>query len=923
VAESLEREDDRLVVEHAEGAEEGLTRLEEEVDCIVSEYNMSGLDGIEFLEAVRDRRPDVPFILYTGKGSEAVASDAISAGVTDYLQKEAGINQYAVLANRITTAVERYRVRPERKRREERQRPRWDALFDLMTDGAVIAGDIETALERITETAADVLGVGRVTVWLFDDAGDRLRCIDNYDRRAGRHERGTEFAADCYPAYFEALESSRSVTTADPVTDPRTAGLESYLEANGVQSVLDATIRTEGDVVGVIRHEHLDGRREWTADEIEFACDVTELVHRVLRNRERAERRRELERSRARFRALTENTAHAVVTIDDESVVRYANDAVEELFGHEPAELIGESLRTIMPERYHEDYMAGMSRYLGTGSRNSDRDWVELTGKHRDGSEFPVAISFGEAVVDGDLRFTAVIRDIRERKAHSRELEAARRRFDAVFNNPIAFMGLLDPDGTVIDVNEAALEFVDREPDDVRGEPFWDTPWWDHSEELQARLRRWIDRAADGELVRYESDHYASDGEHAAIDGVLHPIREDDGAVVSLLAAGRDISERKERERAINALHDATRELIGAGSPEVIAELIAASASELLGLAHTGIHLYDEETERLEAVAWTDTVDETIGEPPALDCESLAWEAFDAGETRVYDDFEAVGDVHNPDTPLRSELIVPLGRHGVVIAAAEERGAFDRNDRRLGELLAGNATAALDRLTREERLRARERELERKNDRLEELASVLSHDLRNPLNVAMGRLEIVAENRENEHLDAVESALERMQALIENLLTLASEEAPVTDREAISLSAVARESWQNVETDGASLRVAGDRTLRANESRLKQLFENLYRNALEHGTDGGPSDLDVTVGSLDDGFYLEDDGPGILPDARESVLDAGYSTSADGTGFGLSIVRQVAEAHGWELRVTEGSDGGARFEVTEVEAVSQ
>jgi signal transduction histidine kinase len=106
-------------------------------------------------------------------------------------------------------------------------------------------------------------------------------------------------------------------------------------------------------------------------------------------------------------------------------------------------------------------------------------------------------------------------------------------------------------------------------------------------------------------------------------------------------------------------------------------------------------------------------------------------------------------------------------------------------------------------------------------------------------------------------------------------------------------------------------------SIRADVSRLKQVFENLIRNATEHG---GP-DVTVTVGELDDGFYLEDDGPGIPDEERSRILETGYSTAEAGTGFGLSIVDQIVDAHGWQLRITESEAGGARFEIIDVETL--
>jgi PAS domain S-box-containing protein len=211
------------------------------------------------------------------------------------------------------------------------------------------------------------------------------------------------------------------------------------------------------------------------------------------------------------------------------------------------------------------------------------------------------------------------------------------------------------------------------------------------------------------------------------------------------------------------------------------------------------------------------------------------------------------------------------------------------------------------------------RRLERKNERLDQFAGVVSHDLRNPLNVAKGRLSIVQEEGAldadmRKHLSSVDDSLDRMNEIIRDVLTLTRDGVQVEAESctAFVLSEAVRASWQNVATAEATLHLERDRSLVADEGRICQLLENLFRNAVEHGG----SDVTLWVGGLDEGFYVEDSGEGIPPEKRDAVLENGYSSSEYGTGLGLAIVSTIVEAHGGHLAITDGRTGGARFEIT-------
>ena len=216
----------------------------------------------------------------------------------------------------------------------------------------------------------------------------------------------------------------------------------------------------------------------------------------------------------------------------------------------------------------------------------------------------------------------------------------------------------------------------------------------------------------------------------------------------------------------------------------------------------------------------------------------------------------------------------------------------------------------------------RERQLEEQNERLEEFADVVSHDLRNPLSTAEGWVAAVTDALDGEEpdvdtaqmgLDHIAHSHDRMDELIDVLLTMARQGQTVADPEPVSLETCATKAWATAETGEMTLRVDTDRTVPADPARLRQAFENLFRNANDHS-----EAATVMVTTTPEGFAVEDDGIGIDPDDREDLFAFGYSTNEEGTGIGLAVVKRIIEAHGWRITVGESDDGGACFEVTGV-----
>ena len=373
-----------------------------------------------------------------------------------------------------------------------------------------------------------------------------------------------------------------------------------------------------------------------------------------------------------------------------------------------------------------------------------------------------------------------------------------------------------------------------------------------------------------------------------------------------------------EADDRLHALHAATRELLRAGNRVGVCEVAAKQAESVLGFELNTVRLYDSETETLEPAAVSPAVEELLGErEPYERGESIQWRALDEDELLVFSDVSEIDD-EIERVGAGNLLVAPLDGRGVLTVGSGSGETVTAGDEELLAVFAANVAAALDRAERDERLRRRTAELARQNDRLDEFAGILGHDLRSPLNTAQGRVELAAERDDPEDLTAASEALERMEQMIDRLLTLARSGTPVEATDPVPVGEVATAAWGTSPTDGATLTLDTDLVVSADRERLRTLFENLFRNAVDHGPDG----VHVAVGDLTDepGFNVADDGPGLPDDAGEAVFRRGYTTDSDGTGFGLSIVAEVVDAHGWTIRLGDTAagapaDAGVRFEV--------
>ena len=853
-AEFLERQDDRFVVETASDAGEGRQRLATaDFDCVVSDYEMPGMDGIEFLTAVREEHPDLPFVLFTGKGSETIASDAISAGVTDYLQKGTGTDQYELLANRITNAVSQ--VRAERRLDEERRR--FQALFENLSQAVV---EVE---------------------W----------------------DGGTPVVEHVNPGFTEVFGYD-----ADEIVGE---SLDEYVvpedEVDGVEQ-LNRRIRAENGLYSEeVTRTTVDGTRRFLLQTATYAdgsgafavyTDITERKHHE----------REVERQNTRLRALFENFPEPTIAYtfrDGDPYVMDVNEAFTRRFELDPETATGECVDDLLvpPEDREE------ARHLNDRVLAGDLVDEEVRRRTPEGiGDFRIR---NISVPDDDcIDGYCVYADITTYKHRERELERQNDLFRK--SQAIADVGAWEYDIVADELtwSEQMYEIhgypADREvtvedaignyhPDDRSLVRDTLTDAIEHGEpyDVNARIRT---PAGGCRWVRVRGDPQTEDGARVRVRGTVQNVTEH---------RDRELELQRERDRyqslfennplivweedfseALAYLEELTSDVDDVESyllenPEEITRL--RERVEIVDVNQNAVEYYDASSKE----ALIDNVDELFGDG-TVEAMAAEWAGIADGGTRFRN--ETVSQTFSGET--HRELVD-------VFVPEESADDYSRV-----YVIGTDITEQ----------KQRERELKRQNERLDAFASVVSHDLRSPLGVATGRLELAREECDSQHLDAVADAHDRMAALVDDLLELARQGNPVGETEPVDLGSMLERCWETVATADATLRVETDRSIHADPSRLRQLFENLYRNAVEHT---GP-DVTVTVGEVDGGLSLEDDGPGIPEDKRDEVFEAGYSTADEGTGFGLSIVGEIVEAHGWEVTVTEGADGGARFEITGV-----
>ncbi len=670
----------------------------------------------------------------------------------------------------------------------------------------------------------------------------------------------------------------------------------------------------------------------------------------------------DFELEQAQFNELVESvTDYAIFVLDPDGVVQTWNEGAKQMKGYAEEEIVGEHFSTFYTEA---DRDAGRPERNLEQAAASGRIEDEDKRIRKDGSTFWANVTITALHDDeGNLwGFAKVTKDMTERHEYEELLRGQRDELDEL--NQI--------NAVIRDIDQALVTATSREQIEqavcdrlAASETYsaaWIAEYTEDYEEVTPRTWAGISdeyldaiRTADTETAKETEkgvgastlrtrtvqhvhqlyndrngepwrDASVTAGYESAITvplvyndveyGVLtvyatHESAFDERKITVLSELGETVSHaiaairRKEREQTLTSLQESTRELLNTETQQEIGDIIVKTLTDDSALADALVYCFDDTANRLEPVSSSFRAESTTQlEPITAGADSPVWTTFTESEPRMID-----SAVPTDDSNGRLTMVVPLGDYGVLSVTAAEQATFDAERQHLVKLVGATAEAALQRTDRERRL-------QNQNDRLDSFASLLAHELRNPVHIGQIYCHELPADAAPEVVSYITEAFDRIEDVIDVLLVLTQGGNATGTSEPLSLAATAREAWDEVDATEATLNVEIEQTIQVDETYIHHLFRNLFENAVEHGG----NDVTVTVGDLPDGFYVADDGVGIPAEDREAVFKQGYTTAMEqgGTGLGLAFVKELAEVYGWEYRVTESDAGGARIEFTNV-----
>ena len=738
------------------------------------------------------------------------------------------------------------------------------------------------ALRRKDERLRLALDGGRMGMCEFDESAGVAR-IDDSDASllgfpAGTSEIGIE----------ELLSRIHS--------DDRTTVMQSVAAAKG----------TGKDYTAEFRILLPDGKLRWLGSRGRWLRDPGVNAMRMVAVCYDVSERRQAQDAMRTWQQTFERSEFAIALGDKEGETLIAvNQAFARMHGWSVAELTGAPVLKVFPV----EVQSQVAHYVHAANTSAHYNW-ESKHIRKDGTIFPVQIHSTPIRDDaGNVSFRAAfVEDITERKRVLQALSEREQRFHAIFDGTFEFLGLLEPGGTLLEVNKTALDYIGAPAAEVIGQPFWETPWWRGAPEQQEQLRKAIAEAAQGKFVRFEAQHPAKDGSIHTIDVSIRPILDENGRVSLLIPEGRRITERK---RAELALRDSQQRLQHA-------------------LAVGGMGTWERDL-RSDEIKWDERTYQIFGVELGTRVDMGFFHAHIHGEDlpglkSVIEKTIATGSEYRCDF----RFLRPNGDTVWI----QGRGGLRHDEAGLPTHIGGINFDISDRKRAEVALQQADR-------RKDEFLAVLSHELRNPLAPIRNVINLLERKNSLDPdvrwaRDIISHQTDHFTRLIDDLLDVSriTRDKLVLQRERVELGdifdAAVEISRPVIERYGHQLAITlppGKIYLDADLTRLSQVLMNLLNNAAKYTPHGGRINLSAEREGASVVVRVADNGSGIAADHLAKLFDMfyqadrSYEQSQGGLGIGLTLVKRLVEMHGGTVQahsagLNQGSEFSVRLPVT-------
>jgi len=608
---------------------------------------------------------------------------------------------------------------------------------------------------------------------------------------------------------------------------------------------------------------------------------------------------------------MVDRLTDAFFSLDTSWRFTYLNDRAETLLKRSRSELLGRVMWDEFPETVETQFPDGFYQAM------DEQVPVSFEVYHT-----PLETWLEAQASPSESGLSVYMRDITERKRRETTLAQQSAVVEGIKDGVFA----IDRQNRIVSVNAAVETELGIDRTALVGEHIATlTELVEIDDECALELGQAIGELNTGNASYRSVEMSFTDAAGETRVGELRLIRIDDkhARIAGIL---RDITDRREHERIVGSLHELTRWLLRSDDPEEICAIAVHAGSDLLDLPISGVWLLDDEHGYLDPVAGTAGAHDEFGGLPRFNPgEGLIWKTFEDGEPVLYDDLETADGIYNPESPIQSEIIAPIGTEGVLMTGAKEPHAFDETDLELLSTLVENTRAALDRADRERVLRERSEKLEQQTKRLEAVATVISEDLKKELSAVADELERDEPSDWSFPMaeEGVKSTLDRAERLIDDVREFARNASSVGRRTQINFESAVADAAKASRLEPTSVVVEQPATIRVDPDRFGHLLETVFNDAAARATD----DISVRVGLLafetsdtPRGFYIHDDAPEIPPAAHERVLEpvSAYSDPIKIDGLRLAVARVIAEAHNWSVTIMNDERGGTRIEIRDV-----